>query len=55
MIPATLIAAPAAALVTFDLDTMTSLYHLNQVNVQLLLDFSAAGLPVAVAALASGC
>jgi len=50
-----LIAAPAAALVPLDLGAMTPLYHLNQVNVQLLLDFSGSEAPVAVAALVRGC
>jgi hypothetical protein len=53
--PAMLIAAPAAALFPLDLDAMTSLYHLNQVNVQLLQDSSGSDRPVAVAALARGC
>jgi hypothetical protein len=53
--PATLIAAPAAALIPLDLGAMTSLYHFIQVNVQLLQDFSGSYRPVAVAALARGC
>jgi hypothetical protein len=50
-----LIAAAAAALVPLALGAMTSLYHLNQVNVQLLQDFSGSDRRVAVAALARGC
>jgi hypothetical protein len=53
--PARLIAAPAAALVRLDLGAMTSLYHFNLVNVQLLLDFGGSEAPVAVAARARGC